>query len=241
MTMPYFLDSELSRLQQQFERAAPQDILQWAAAEFGDQLALVTSFQPTGIVTLHMLQALAPQTRVFTLDTGYLFPETVQLIDQLEAQFDLILTRVRPDLKVTDQEQQLGNMLWRSDPDLCCHVRKTLPLQRALQGYTAWITGLRRDQSPARANTPVIAWDERRQMVKLCPFATWAEDMIWTYLHAHDLPYNKLHTQGYPSIGCWPCTKAVAQGEDQRSGRWAGQAKTECGLHFNLIQSGSGD
>jgi phosphoadenosine phosphosulfate reductase len=219
-------------LNARFEDAAPQDILRWAAGQFGDQLTIVTSFQPTGIVTLHMLQEIAPNLTVMTLDTGLLFPETYALIDEVEARLNLNLIRVKPQQTVAEQATTEGDHLWANDPDRCCRLRKTVPLKDALTGYGAWITGLRRDQSEGRKATPIISWDKRNGLVKLSPLATWTERMIWTYMEAYELPYNALHNQNYFSIGCAPCTQAVASGEDTRAGRWAGLAKTECGIHL---------
>ena len=235
LTMPYADPQVLDQLNIQFENSAPQDILRWAVESYGEYLAIVTSFQPTGIVTLHMLQDIVPRTPIITLDTGVLFPETQSLMDELEVRFDLNLRRVKPMLDLEEQANQYGDALWERDPNQCCHIRKTLPLQHTLTGYDAWVTGLRRDQSITRANIPVVSWDERFGLVKLCPFATWTEEMIWTYIHAHDLPYNKLHDRGYTSIGCQFCTRAATNSTDLRSGRWVNQQKTECGIHFNLV------
>lgn len=226
---------DLETLQNQFETASPQDILRWAAEEYGEKLVVVTSFQPTGIVTLHMLSEIAPQTQILTLDTGLLFPETYALVDDLETRLNLNLHRLTPELTVQQQAEKYGDNLWERDPDHCCNMRKTLPLKAALSGYEAWITGLRRDQSPQRANTPIISIDSRYDMVKLCPFANWTEDMMWTYINAYELPYNELHDNGYPTIGCYPCTRAVLDGSDPRSGRWANHTKTECGIHVDTI------
>lgn len=228
----------IDELTRAFEHAAPETILRRAADLFGSRMAVVTSFQPSGIVILHLLSQIAPATPVLTLDTGLLFPETYRLIDQIEASFNLNLTRVRPKHPPIDEN---GVPLWQSDPDLCCQMRKVEPLREALAGYDAWIAGLRRDQSPTRAGTPVIAWDERHQAVKLCPLATWTESMVWTYIYAHNLPYNPLHNQGYPSIGCLPCTRPIQPGEDVRAGRWSGLAKTECGLHAPRDDEGSSE
>lgn len=231
--------SNINHLSEQFESASPQDILRWASETYGDQVAVVTSFQITGIVTLHMLQDIAPQTPVLTLDTGYLFPETYDLIDTLEDQFNLNLTRVRPRQTTKQQARDYGDRLWERNPDRCCHLRKTIPLRDALHGYGSWITGLRRDQSPSRANTPIISTDERTGLIKVAPFANWTEYMLWTYIHAYELPYNTLHEMGYPSIGCWSCTKSVADGDDTRSGRWSSNSKTECGIHVELVKEGT--
>jgi len=228
--------TDLSTLNTQFENAYPQDVLRWAAETYGDQLAVVTSFQPTGIVTLHMLSEVAPDTTVLTLDTGLLFPETYALMDELEARLNLRLIRVKPALTVAQQAAAHGAELWAHDPDKCCGIRKTVPLNEALDGYDAWITGLRRDQSTGRKSTPIVSWDAKYNKVKLSPFATWTEDMIWMYIHAHELPYNELHDRNYPSIGCYPCTQAVVPpASDVRAGRWAGHAKTECGIHVAAL------
>lgn len=228
------IEDNIEQLQTTFEKAHPQEILQWAARTYGDKLAIVTSFQATGIVTLHMLKAISDTFNVLTLDTGLLFPETYQLIDDVEAHFGITVQRIKPQLSLPQQAKQEGSLLWETNANQCCHIRKTMPLCDALSGYDAWVTGVRRDQSPTRAKTPVISWDERNGMMKLCPFATWTDDMIWTYLRAYELPYNKLNDRGYPSIGCYTCTRAPI-GNDLRAGRWANQNKTECGIHINLV------
>jgi len=222
----------LTELNQQFERGDPQTILRWAVETYGERLALVTSFQPTGLVMLHMLLELAPRISILTLDTGVLFPETYALIERWERDFDLMITRLRPAQTIEQQAETHGAALWSRDPDLCCQLRKTIPLADALRGYDAWITGIRRDQAETRRTSAVIAWDSKYNNVKLAPLATWTEDMVWTYIRAYNLPYNPLHDQRYFSIGCQPCTRAVTPGEEGRAGRWSGQAKTECGIHL---------
>lgn len=221
----------IAALQHEFEDAYPQEILRWAVQTYGDSLAVVTSFQPTGIVTLHMLKEITDNIQVLTLDTGLLFPETYRLIEAIEQRLDIQVQRIKPQLTLPQQAKQEGSLLWETDPDRCCHIRKTVPLREALRGYEAWITGLRRDQSSTRSDVPVISWDERYNMVKLCPFASWTEDMMWTYIEAHELPYNTLHNSGYESIGCYTCTRAGAG----REGRWANKSKTECGIHVPLV------
>ena len=223
---------EIETLQAELQNAYPQEILRRAVELFGDELVVVTSFQPTGIVTLHMLQEIAPDLPIMTVDTGLLFDETYQLMDQLEQAWGLNLIRVHPSQTVTEQAQTHGKALWLDEPNKCCDLRKVVPLKNALNGYQAWVSGVRRDQSSTRAETPIISWDKRNEKIKLCPFATWTESMIWTYIHAYELPYNALHTQGYTSIGCFPCTQAVKEGEDLRAGRWVNHAKTECGIHI---------
>lgn len=216
---------------EELENASPYQILQWAGAAFGDKLAIVTSFQITGIVTLHMMQSIAPRTPVLTLDTGLLFPETHDLIKRLEQRFELDLRRVKPGQTPKQQARDYGDRLWERNPDRCCHIRKTIPLRDALDGFDAWTTGLRRDQSRSRVATPVVSWDRRNGLVKVAPFANWSEARVWQYIRDHDLPYNPLHDQGYPSIGCWTCTSAMLDLDDSRSGRWARRGKTECGIH----------
>ena len=222
----------IETLAEQFEAAAPSEILAWASDAYGERLAIVTSFQITGIAALHMLQRIAPRTPVLTLDTGLLFPETQDLISDLEARFQLDLRRIKPRQTTRQQARDYGDRLWERNPDRCCHIRKTIPLRDALTGFDAWATGLRRDQSAGRANTPIISRDSRSGLVKIAPFANWSEDRVWAYIHQHDLPSNKLHRAGYSSIGCWPCTKASAASGGGRSGRWANQAKSECGIHI---------
>lgn len=216
----------------QFEDASPFDILAWASETFGEGLAIVTSFQITGIAALHMLQRIAPSTPVLTLDTGLLFPETQDLIKDLERRLQLDLRRIKPRQTPRQQARDYGDRLWERNPDRCCHIRKTIPLREALIGFEAWVTGLRRDQSAGRAGTPILSRDSRSGLVKLSPFANWSEAQVWAYIREHDLPSNKLHRVGYPSIGCWPCTKASAENADGRSGRWANRAKSECGIHI---------
>jgi phosphoadenosine phosphosulfate reductase len=223
---------DLDSLNRVFENAAPQDLLRWAAETFGDRLAMVTSFQPSGLVMLHMLHEIAPTLTVLTLDTGLLFAQTNELIAEWERRFDLKVVRVRPSQTLEQQAETYGDALWAHDSDLCCNLRKTQPLAAALKGYDAWITGIRRDQSAARRKSALLAWDSKYNNLKLAPLASWTQDMVWTYIHAHELPYNALHDQNYTSIGCWPCTRAIAPGEDVRAGRWSGQVKTECGIHL---------
>jgi phosphoadenosine phosphosulfate reductase len=223
---------DLDALNAELESADPQSILRWAHDRFGDRLALVTSFQPSGLVLTHMLREIAPQAAVLTLDTGLLFPETMALADRWEQQFALNLTRVRPAQTVSEQAAVHGDALWSRDPDACCNLRKTVPLGHALRGFDAWITGIRRDQSESRREVTIATWDHKYDNLKLAPLATWTEDMVWTYIAAHELPYNPLHDQHYPSIGCQPCTRPVAEGEDVRAGRWQGQNKTECGIQL---------
>lgn len=226
--MHQLTQDELGQQQKRLDMASPQEIIRWAVEQYEQKLVVVTSFQITGIVTLHMMRQFTDNVQVVTLDTGLLFPETYKLIDDVEKRLDITVQRVKPEQTLSQQAREHGSLLWETTPDQCCQLRKTLPLKKTLANYHAWITGLRRDQSPTRANIPVVDWDDRYGLMKLCPFATWTEEMLWTYIHAYDLPYNILHNRGYSSIGCYTCTRAAAG----RAGRWANSSKTECGIHF---------
>ncbi len=174
---------------------------------------------------------LQPDLDVFYIDTGYFFPETETLIERLQNHYQRALRRASTMVTIAEQSSLYGEKLYRSDPDLCCHLRKVAPMETALRDSTAWITALRRDQSDGRKQTPVVQWNDRYSVVKIAPLVNWTEEEIWDYVHQHKLPYNTLHDQHYPSIGCWPCTRAVRPGEDIRAGRWAGRDKSECGIH----------
>lgn len=222
---------DIARLAEQFEGQPPEAVLRWAVATFHPRLTLACSFGVEDMMLADMLHRLQPGADVFYLDTGLLFPETYALRDKAADRYDLAFRQVLPQQSVAEQAESYGDKLWAREPDRCCALRKVEPLGRALAGYDAWITGLRREQSPTRAGIRVVEWDERFGLVKLNPLAALTMQDVWRYVADHDVPYNELHDQGYPSIGCWPCTRAVRPGEDTRAGRWAGLAKTECGLH----------
>lgn len=212
--------------------ATPPEILQWAVETFFPKLTMATAFGPEGCAILHMLAAIEPRVRVFNLDTGYQFAETLQLRDRIAERYGIEVELIRPELTVAAYEAAHGGPVYPVDPDRCCHDRKVVPLRRAVAGYEAWISSIRADQSAHRARASVVGWDDRFQLVKVNPLLHWTHRDVWAFVVTHDVPYNPLHDRGYPSIGCWPCTRAVAPGEsDERAGRWAGQAKTECGLH----------
>lgn len=223
---------QIATLNASFEGASPQSMLRWAVETFGRRVTLGTGLGPSGVVLMHMLSGVFPDADVFFLDTGLHFEETYELRRALEARLGLRVQPLRPAQTVQGQAMRHGPALWRRDPDLCCTLRKVEPLRRHLAGFDLWLTGLRRDQSPTRATAPILSHVAKYGVLKLNPLANWTEPMVWTYIHSHELPYNALHDQGYPSIGCAPCTRPVRAGEDTRAGRWAGFAKTECGLHL---------
>lgn len=191
---------------------------------------MTSSFQTQSVPLLHMVSRVAPQMPVFFLDTGFHFPQTLAFRDRLVADLGLNLKVLKPELGHKGFLQRYGE-LYRMDPDMCCHINKVLPLRAVSKNLLAWISGIRRDQTPNRSNTPVIA-RQLDGLYKICPLATWTAKQVWQYSYDHQLPEHPLLAQGYESIGCAPCTRPVFQGENPRAGRWAGNAKTECGLHL---------
>jgi phosphoadenosine phosphosulfate reductase len=230
VTAPTLAPSEIDALSERFEAADPRAIVRWAVDTFGDGLSVGASFGgASGMAILHMVAQLKPNVHVFVLDTDYLFEETHETMRQSVPA--LGLTNVQSyKSKLTHEEQadQFGAALWMRDPDLCCDLRKIEPNRRALEGKTAWVSGLRRDQSEGRKDTPIVSWNEKFGVVKLNPLANWDEATTWKYLLEHNIPYNPLLNQGYTSIGCYNCTIPGVQG---RAGRWQGFEKDECGLH----------
>jgi phosphoadenosine phosphosulfate reductase len=229
--------TEIEELNGRFVEAPTEEILEWAWGQFGDRAAIGTSFQGAGLVMMHLAKQRGLTFPVFTLDTGLLFPETLDLKRRLEDFFELTIEPLHPDLTVEQQESAQGPELWKRDPDLCCTMRKVLPLQNKLQDLDCWMTGLRRQQSDTRAGVEVVEvyiFDEStgREIVKLNPMAHWKRETVWEYIAAHGIPYNPLQDQGYRSIGCQPCTHRTSeQGNDERAGRWTGFSKVECGIH----------
>lgn len=227
----------LLSISRQLEPQGPAAVLCWALSTFGESVAVATGFGLSGIVNLHLVSQIDPETKIFYLKTDLLFGETLALRDQLQERLGVSFEAVHPGLSLEEQANRYGDALWRCDPDRCCRLRKVEPLRRYLADKSAWVTGLRRDQSPDRAGTQVVAWDAVNGLVKVNPLASWTLERVWAYIHKHDLPFNPLHQLGYTSIGCWPCTRSVRPGESPRAGRWCGFAKTECGLH---LQGGNG-
>lgn len=225
---------EIGRHAEELETRSPADILSWAADQFAPRLTFATSLGIEDCVIADLIARASLPIDIFTLDTGLLFPETYELWRQIENRYGIVIRAVRPQHTVDEQAEHEGPALWSRDPDHCCELRKMQPLRAALSGYDAWITAIRRDQTPDRANAPVVGWDGRFGLGKINPLVRWRFDEVQAYVREHEVPYNPLHDRNYPSIGCTPCTSPVAPGEDPRSGRWRGREKTECGLHLKI-------
>ncbi len=213
-------------------------ILHSALRRHRGRIALACSFGgPTGMVLLDLVMRHDRDVPVYYLDTGLLFPETYALVARVGERYGIEPVAVRPELSVDEQAERLGEALWTRDPDACCALRKVEPQRAYLAAYDAWLTGLRRDQSPGREDVPFVARDPASERLeKIAPLADWSEADVWSYVLAHEVPYNALNDRGYPSVGCTHCTRAVARGEDVRAGRWPGLAKVECGLHVLQTQ-----
>lgn len=216
---------------QRLEQCSPEEIIRWAVETYFPKLAMATAFGPEGCVILSMLAEIEPRVYVFNLDTGYQFPETLQMCDRIAERFGIQVHLERAELTVEQYEQLHGGPVYKTDPDRCCADRKLAVLRRAIAGYQAWMSGIRRDQSPHRASAPIVGWDKKFGLVKISPLANWTKQQVWKRITEANIPYNPLHDRGYSSIGCWPCTRAVLFGEDERAGRWSGTGKIECGLH----------
>lgn len=224
--------ANLPAINRRLEGWHPQDILRWGLVTFGEDMALATGFGPSGIVLMHMAAQLRTDATIFYLQTDLFFPETLALRDVLAEKLAITFTEVHSGLSLGEQAHRFGPRLWESSPDLCCSLRKVEPLRRFLAAKKAWVTAIRRDQSPTRANAAIVSWDNANHLLKLCPLAGWTSAQVWAYIEEHDLPYNTLHDQGYPSIGCMPCTRPVGAGGQERDGRWVGTNKLECGIHI---------
>lgn len=223
------LKSLAARAGRDLEDASALEILRWAVDTFGGKFCVTSSMEDA--VVAHLASRARPGVDVVFLDTGYHFPETIGTRDAVEAVMDVNVITLTPRRSVAEQDAEHGPKLHDRDPDLCCALRKVKPLEEGLTAYDAWATGLRRDESETRANTPVVGWDEKRQKVKISPIARWTQADVDAYVAEHGVLTNPLLTDGYASVGCAPCTRRVLEGEDARAGRWAGRAKTECGLH----------
>ncbi len=222
----------LHRQGQALENASPEEILTWAVETYFPKLTMATAFGPEGCLILSMLAKIEPRTYVFNLETGYQFPETHALRDRIGEKYGIEVDYQQAELSVEQFEAAHAGPLYRSNPDKCCFHRKIEVLHRVCRDYDAWMSGIRRDQGPTRANTPIVGWDKKFGLVKISPLANWTKKQVWDRIVKDGVPYNPLHDRGYPSVGCRPCTHPVLPGQDERAGRWSGTAKTECGLHL---------
>jgi len=229
--------AEIAAAAAQLEGAPPEAVLRWAASRFAGRIGFATAFGPEGCVLLDVIGREKLAIDVFTLDTGLLFPETVELWRRLEKRYGIRIRGVEPTLALPEQEVRHGPALWQRAPDACCELRKVQPLRRELLLFDAWITSIRRDQTPQRAGTAVVEPDDKFGLVKVNPVAGWSASDVWARIRERAIPVNPLHAQGYPTIGCAPCTTPIREGEDTRAGRWRTFAKTECGLHGRFTGS----
>lgn len=229
-TLPHS-PADIEALADHFETRSPEELLMWAADQFAGRIVLTCSWQRQSSVLVDMLARNGAQVRIVELDTGLLFPETHRTRELLVERYGVQVETIRPAQSIDEQAVTEGPSLWERNPDRCCSLRKVAPMEHAMLGMEAWITGIRRAQSVTRRNARKLELDPVRGLVKVQPLVDWTDDDVTGYLYRHDVPYNALHDEGYPSIGCFPCTSAVAPGDDPRAGRWAGRGKTECGLH----------
>jgi phosphoadenosine phosphosulfate reductase len=209
----------------------PEEVLRWASNTFKQGIEIASGFGAEGIVLLDFAARVCPGVKVFTLDTGYIFPQTLELANKVELRYGMGIEKLQSEITPDSQAQLYGPALWQRDPDLCCEIRKVRPLKNKLASLSAWVTAIRREQTLSRRNVGKVEWDSKFQLVKINPLADWTCEQIWTYIQKHRLPYNTLHDQGYPSIGCIQCTQPVSPEAHPRSGRWASFTKMECGLH----------
>ena len=227
---PAELKELVTHMGAELELAPAEVIIEWAVATFGERFCITSSMGDA--VLAHVASTVAPGIDVVFLDTGYHFTETIGTRDAVEATLPVNVRSVTPELTVAEQDAKYGKDLFARDPDLCCALRKVAPLQKTLEEYDAWATGLRRQETRNRVIAPVVGWDDTKQKVKVSPLARWSDEDVERYIAENGVLVNPLQYDGYPSIGCFPCTRRVSPGEDKRSGRWAGNAKTECGIHL---------
>ncbi|MFN8215806.1 MAG: phosphoadenylyl-sulfate reductase [Solirubrobacterales bacterium] len=229
-TVPTVTDLDHEAIAAELEALSAAETIEWMFDSFGENHYIACSFQKTSSVTAHLATQINPEARFFYLDTDFLFPETYETRDRLAERLGIEFDRYH-NLTPAEQAAEYGEELWKTDPDACCGIRKVEPMRRALSSVDCWVAGVRRGDSSSRSKTPKFAWDRKFNLWKLNPLADWTERDVWNYIHEHRLPYNPLHDQGYPSIGCTHCTQPVAPGGDSRDGRWAGLSKNECGIN----------
>ncbi|MGM0458515.1 MAG: phosphoadenylyl-sulfate reductase [Bacteroidota bacterium] len=225
---------QMRRLNDRFAQIHPDYILRWSLRQFGEGMVLGTGFGPSGVFLIHRLAELGYNTRIFFLDTHLHFDETYHLKEEIEERFGIEIEVIDPSLGLDEQARDYGPELWKRDPDQCCYLRKVLPLQQYLSDKTAWISGIRRSQGDVRRQADMFEWDDKNEVIKINPLLHWSADKVWDHIHKHNLPYNPLHDESYPSIGCIPCTAKVTKGKEERAGRWKESEKTECGIHLPM-------
>ncbi len=238
--VPRFTPEELAKLNESMRGEKPENILAWGIKTFPGKLMMATAFGVEGCCIIHMIAQIDKRVRIINLETGYQFKETLLVREQIKERYGIEVEYIYPEKTVTEYEKEHGGPLYDIRPDQCCYDRKILPLRKAVLGYEAWISAIRRDQTDVRKSAEAISWDTKFQLVKINPLLDWTIKDVWSYVMKNQIPYNKLHDLGYPSIGCEPCTRAVQDGEDERSGRWSGKTKKECGLHVVEHEQGSG-
>jgi phosphoadenosine phosphosulfate reductase len=236
------LAQELAQANRELEGATPAEILRWSVRRFHPRLLMATAFGAEGCCVIHMLAEIEPKVAFINLETGYQFPETLELRERIRSRYGITVEYIRPELTVAEYEKEHGGPLYGLRPDQCCYDRKILPLRLALERLAplAWISAIRKDQTDDRSRADVVQWDAKFKLVKVNPLLHWTKQDVWSFIVRHEVPYNPLHDRDYPSIGCWPCTRPVAPDEGDRAGRWAGKVKKECGLHVIENQDGGG-
>jgi len=236
-------EGEIAAANDMLGNAPPQEVLRWAVRRFHPRLLMATAFGAEGCCIIHMLSEIERGVHLINLETGYQFPETLALRETIRERYGMTVEYILPETTVPEYEKMHGGPLYEVNPEQCCQDRKVKPLKAAMERIRplAWISAIRKDQTVNRAaNAGVIQWDAKFNVVKVNPLLNWNKGQVWKYILDNDVPYNDLHDRGFPSIGCWPCTRATRPGEDDRAGRWAGQAKKECGLHVIDEKEGSG-
>ncbi len=242
MTETERVAAEIAAANRELAGASPQEILRWAVKRYHPRLLMATAFGVEGCCIIHMLADIEPSVMFINLETGYQFPETLELRERIKERYGIAVEYIYPELTVEQYEKEHGGPLHGLRPDQCCYDRKILPLRSALKRLNpeAWISAIRKDQTSNRGQADVVQWDAKFDRVKVNPLLNWTKKEVWAFALAHDVPYNPLHDQNFPSIGCWPCTRSVNTGEDDRAGRWSGKLKKECGLHVIEQQDGEG-
>lgn len=229
---------DVKHLSAEFETVSVGEIVRWAWEELGPRVEMSTAFGATGVVLIDIVQKEVPELPIFTIDTGYLFQETLELKARVERRYAIEIETLHPKLSVEEQDEKFGVALYGRNPGKCCAMRKVEPMQRKLTELDGWITGIRRDQSSKRSRTGILETYQvgsAEYILKVNPMASWTRKDVWDYILMHEIPYNPLMDQGYSSLGCWPCTEKTAAGGEERSGRWVGTSKDECGIHTSFV------